>query len=100
MRTNNLIHLFIPFLAVVLVLVTAPDGFRCDEQGNIFTSSNAGVEIFTPAGEYPGMIRTTPRAANVCFGGEGRKTQFITAREKLYKINLNVAGVRQPNPEN
>lgn len=77
-----------------------PDGFKCDEQGNIFTSSEAGVEIFTPAGEYLGTILTQPRAANLCFGGPGRKTLFITAKTKLYKINLNVAGVCPPKSEN
>jgi gluconolactonase len=73
-----------------------PDGFKCDALGNLYITSNAGVEIFTPAGEYLGTIRVQPRPANVAFGGPGRKTLFITAHGCLYRIELKTAGAPPP----
>jgi|GEM_PF-241243 len=70
----------------------APDGIRCDEAGRVFSSAADGVQIFSPRGELIGKILVDEVPANLCFGGAGAKTLFITARTSLYCIELEVAG--------
>jgi gluconolactonase len=65
-----------------------PDGIRCDSHGNVFSTSEAGIEIFNPAGEFLGKIPVPETPANLCFGGPGRNDLFITARTSLYHIKL------------
>ena len=71
-----------------------PDGFKCDAEGNLYITSNEGVEIWTPGAEYLGTIRVKPRPANCAFGGPGRKTLFITAGPCVYRIQLHVKGAK------
>lgn len=69
-----------------------PDGIRCDEQGNIWSSAGDGIQIFAPDGTRIGRIPVPESPANLCFGGEDGKTLFITARSSLYSIKTNVRG--------
>jgi gluconolactonase len=69
-----------------------PDGLRLDSEGNLYVAGGDGVHIFSPQGAPIGVIRTGPRATNMQFGGADCKTLFITARNCLYHIRLNVAG--------
>jgi gluconolactonase len=71
-----------------------PDGIRCDEQGNIWSSAGDGVHVFAPDGKLIGKIKTPEGPANLCFGGDDGKTLFITARTSLYVISTNVRGAR------
>ena len=71
-----------------------PDGIRCDERGNIWSSAGDGVHVFSPEGKLLGKIRVPEPAANLCFGGEDGKTLFITARTSLYGVKTNARGVR------
>ena len=64
----------------------APDGIRCDVQGNVWSSAGDGVRVYSPAGTWLGTVLTPESAANLCFGGADGKTLFITARTSLYAI--------------
>jgi gluconolactonase len=70
----------------------APDGIRCDERGNIWSSAGDGVHVFAPDGKRLGKIPVPETPANLCFGGADGKTLFITARTSLYSIETNVRG--------
>jgi gluconolactonase len=70
----------------------APDGIRCDEHGNIWSSAGDGVHVFAPDGTLLGKIPVPETPANLCFGGDEGKTLFITARTSLYRITVNVRG--------
>jgi gluconolactonase len=70
----------------------APDGIRCDEQGNLWSSAGDGVQIFAPDGKLLGRIPVPESPANLCFGGADGKTLFITARTSLYSIPTLVRG--------
>jgi gluconolactonase len=72
-----------------------PDGIRCDSAGRIFSSAGEGVQIFSPDGALIGKILVPESPANLCFGGAGRKTLFMTARTSLYSIQLSVAGLQR-----
>ncbi len=71
-----------------------PDGIRCDEKGNIWSSAGDGVQIFSPDGKLIQRIAVPESPANLCFGGEDGKTLFITARTSLYSIRTNVHGAK------
>ena len=73
-----------------------PDGIRCDERGNVWSSAGDGVQVFGSDGKLIGRIPVPESPANLCFGGEDRKTLFITARTSLYAIKTNVKGASRP----
>ncbi|WP_236960636.1 SMP-30/gluconolactonase/LRE family protein [Methylobacterium durans] len=64
-----------------------PDGFRVDQRGWIWTSSGAGVQVFSDRAEKLGLI-PTPQAATNCAFGSGERRLFITAQQHLYAIDL------------
>jgi gluconolactonase len=72
------------------------DGMTIDEDGNLYlcaTGQTNGVSVFDPAGKLIDHIDVPERwSANVCFGGQDRKTLFITASTSLYSIRMNVKG--------
>ncbi|SDM29670.1 gluconolactonase [Methylobacterium phyllostachyos] len=64
-----------------------PDGFRVDSRGWVWTSSGAGIQIFSADGRPLGFIPTPQRASNCCFG-PGERRLFITSMQHLYAIDL------------
>ncbi|HTO12288.1 MAG TPA: SMP-30/gluconolactonase/LRE family protein [Candidatus Binatia bacterium] len=70
-----------------------PDGARCDVDGNLWVSSNAGrnvgysgVTVWTPEGKLIGRIRLPEVCGNVCFGGPKRNRMFMAASQSLYAV--------------
>ena len=72
-----------------------PDGFRVDEHGNVFTSSQDSVQIYAPDGTQLGKILLPEISTNLTFGGKEGDRLFITAGHSLYAIDLNTRGVQQ-----
>jgi gluconolactonase len=77
----------------------SPDGVRCDVDGNVWCSSNAGrslgysgVTVWTPQGRLIGRIRLPESCANLCFGGQKRNRLFMTASQSLYSVYVNIQG--------
>jgi len=75
---------------------TGGDGMVVDEQGNLYITTHLGVQIYSPAGEYRGIVKTAEQPANVTFGGDDLKTLYITARTGLYRVSMPIAGLK-PN---
>jgi gluconolactonase len=75
-----------------------PDGIRCDEKGNVWSSAGDGVQVFAPDGKLIGRIPVPESPTNLCFGGAEGKTLFITAWTSLYAIPTNVRGAKRPTP--
>lgn len=73
---------------------TGGDGMVVDEQGNLYITSNLGVQIFSPEGQYRGLVETPEQPANVTFGGPEFKTLYITARTGLYRAEMPIAGLK------
>jgi len=71
-----------------------PDGMKVDIQGNIYNSGPGGLWILSPEGKHLGTIMTTDRVTNVAFGDADGKTLYITTHKGLYRIRLNIEGVR------
>lgn len=76
-----------------------PDGLRCDVNGNLWASSNAGravgysgVTVWSPEGKLLGRIRLPEICGNVCFGGPKRNRLFMAASQSLYAVYLATQG--------
>jgi gluconolactonase len=73
------------------------DGFRVDEEGNVFTSAADGIHVVAPDGTLLGRIFVPEKTSNCVFGGPDGRRLFITAGTSLYAIDLATAGaVRAP----
>jgi gluconolactonase len=74
----------------VMLAMTAggADGLAIDAAGNIFVTSTAGVEVFSPTGTKWGTISVPMQPSNCAFGDADYKTLYITARTSLYKVKL------------
>jgi gluconolactonase len=77
----------------------SPDGVRCDVDGNVWCSSNAGravgyngVTVWTPQGKLIGRIRLPEVCANLCFGGPKRNRLFMAASQSVYAVYVNTQG--------
>ena len=72
----------------------AADGFRADEDGNIWTSAGDGVHCVSPAGDLLGKIKLGKTVSNLTFGGRHRSRLFICASDAVYALYLNRRGAR------
>jgi gluconolactonase len=70
-----------------------PDGFRLDEDGNIWTSAADGVHCIAPDGVTIGKIHLDETVTNLCFGGRRRSRLFITAGTSLYAVYVGTRGL-------
>ena len=71
-----------------------PDGMKVDRAGNIYATGPAGIMIFTPEAKLLGTIELPEIPANLNWGDADGKSLYITARTSLYRLRMNVAGVR------
>ncbi|MFN0248815.1 MAG: SMP-30/gluconolactonase/LRE family protein [Kofleriaceae bacterium] len=69
------------------------DGLAIDTGGNVFVTSNAGIEVFAPDGARWGAIATPMKPANCAFGDADHRTLYITAQNGLYRVRLANAGL-------
>jgi gluconolactonase len=68
------------------------DGMALDVKGNLYLTGK-GVTVFDKKGRQLGIIAVPESwTANVCFGGDGRKSLFITASEGVYRMPMRVSG--------
>jgi gluconolactonase len=68
------------------------DGMCVDCAGNLYAGTSAGVEVYSPAGAYLGIVQTG-EASNCTFGGAERKTLYVTSRSQLKYVTLAVPGL-------
>ncbi|GAB3328587.1 SMP-30/gluconolactonase/LRE family protein [Marivirga atlantica] len=70
------------------------DGMTLDEEGNLYLTGD-GVDIYNTEGEHIQHLDVPEKwTANICFGGANNDEIFITASKGLYKLKMNVKGVR------
>ena len=74
----------------------ALDGLKVDQQGNLYVSGPGGMWILAPDARHLGTIRGPELAANFTWGDDDGRTLYMTARTGLYRIRLNVPGIRPP----
>ena len=70
------------------------DGIKVDQKGNLYVSAPGGLWVISPQGKHLGTIVTPKHAHNFAFGDADGKTLYICARSGLYRMRLNIPGVR------
>ena len=68
------------------------DGVTMDELGNLYITTDA-VKVYNPKGELIDTIQTPQQPSNITFAGPHKNILYITARNGLYKIKMNVKGI-------
>lgn len=74
----------------------ALDGVKVDQQGNLYVSGPGGLWIISPTGKHLGTLTGPEHPHNLAWGDDDSRTLYLTARTGLYRIRLNIPGVR-PN---
>ncbi len=80
----------------IFTQVPGPDGMKVDVEGNVYCTASDGVEVFSPSGKKLGVISPAEQPANCAFGDADWKTLYMTCRTGLYRIRVNIAGVKVP----
>jgi gluconolactonase len=72
----------------------ALDGIKVDVEGNVYVSAPGGVWILSPSGKALGRIVPPEHDANIAFGDHDGKTLYLTASTGLYRMRVNIPGIR------
>jgi gluconolactonase len=70
------------------------DGIKVDQKGNLYVSAPGGLWVISPEGKHVGTIITPRHVHNMAWGDADGKTLYLCARSGLYRMRLNIAGVR------
>lgn len=70
------------------------DGMAVDSKGNVYvaTTHGLGVQVFDSTGHHRGNIATPTPSNNVSFGGPDGQTLYISARDGIYSLSMQVKG--------
>jgi gluconolactonase len=71
-----------------------PDGMKIDQKGNIYGAGPGGVWVLTPEGKHLGTIHPPENPANLAWGDADGKTLYFTAVTGLYRLRVNIPGIR------
>jgi gluconolactonase len=72
----------------------ALDGMKVDKQGNLYVSGPGGLWILSAAGKHLGTIIAPKQPHNMAWGDDDGKTLYLCARSGLYRMHLNIEGIR------
>jgi len=67
------------------------DGMKVAASGHLYASGPGGIHVVAPDGRRLGLISTGKKAANCCFGEDG-KTLFITSSDQVFRLRLRASG--------
>ncbi len=70
------------------------DGIKVDQRGNLYVCGPGGIWILSPDGEQLGLLKLPESPHNLTWGENDGQTLYITALTSIYRIRLNIAGVR------
>jgi gluconolactonase len=72
----------------------ALDGIKVDQSGNLYVSGPGGLWVISAEGKHLGTIIAPKHIHNMAWGDDDGKTLYLCARSGLYRMRLNVTGVR------
>jgi gluconolactonase len=72
----------------------AIDGIKVDAEGNLYVCGPGGVWILSPEGEHLGTLRLPEAPHNLAWGDGDGRTLYVCALTSVYRIRLNVPGIR------
>jgi len=74
-----------------------PDGMKVDVEGNVYCGGAGGVWVMDPSGKVLGIIvHGKPATTNIAWGDDDWKSLYITSRNELMRIKLNIPGMPVP----
>lgn len=74
-------------------VVGVADGLTLDVQGRVYVAGPGGVWVFDANGGRLGVIATPEPPAACAFGDPDGRALYITARTRVYKVEMRVAGL-------
>jgi gluconolactonase len=72
----------------------ALDGMKIDQKGNLYVSGPGGLWIISAEGTHLGTIVPPEHPHNFAWGDDDGRTLYMCARTGLYRIRLNIPGIR------
>lgn len=72
----------------------AIDGMKIDRAGNLYVTGPGGIWILSAAGKHLGTIKGPEQAHNLAWGDEDGRTLYMAALTSIYRLRLNVEGIR------
>jgi len=70
----------------------AADGFRVDQDGNVWTSNGDAVTVLDRDGTRLGEVVIGETVSNLCFGGADASELYITASSSPYRLPTRTRG--------
>lgn len=74
-----------------------PDGICVDDTGNLYVANNSddvkAIVVLDPAGRELGRIPFPVSPSNCTFGGEDRKTMYVTTLHAVYEVPMPTPGL-------
>jgi gluconolactonase len=84
------------------------DGLKCDTAGRIYVTTKTGIQVMDQLGRVNAIIPAPPangQTSNVCFGGPGFNTLYVSSGDKVFRRKLRTRGantfeapIRPANP--
>jgi len=72
----------------------AIDGIKVDVEGNLYVSGPGGLWILSPEGRHLGTVLVPRHPHNMAWGDADGRTLYLAAGSTLYRMPLNIAGIR------
>jgi gluconolactonase len=69
-------------------VISGADGLALDSRGRVFVATLKGIQVFSPQGQFLGMIPTPRQPQNLAFAGPDKKTLYVVGRGAAFKIPL------------
>ncbi len=67
-------------------MINHVDGMTIDNDGRVYATSGAGVEVFAPNGDNLGVIPTPINPQNLAFAGKDGRTLYMVGHGNLFKV--------------
>ncbi len=72
----------------------ALDGIKVDQKGNLYVSGPGGLWILSSEGKHLGTLKGPEHPHNLAWGDKDGKALYLAAQTSVYRIRLNIPGVR------
>lgn len=74
-----------------------PDGICVDDLGRIYATNNSNavsaIQVFGPEGGFVGSIPIPQPPSNCTFGGQDRRSLFVTTLHAIYEVRMETPGL-------
>ena len=72
----------------------AIEGLKVDQAGNVYACGPGGIWVISPDGKHLGTLRLPEAPHNLAWGDSDARTLYITALTSVYRIRLQIPGIR------